>query len=159
GLTRRAAARRLGIPEGTLSSRLARAKGLLRRRLERRGLNISVLAFDRAFTGAAHASTLPVPISLADATVRAAIRVPGGAALAEAASSSTATLARGALRAMLLAKLTGIGLGLTALAIATTSIGALPQALAQVAAPATAKSLSDSVAVARPPSTRRLMLQ
>jgi RNA polymerase sigma factor (sigma-70 family) len=38
GLTRRAAAERLGIPDGTLSNRLARARALLGRRLLRRGV-------------------------------------------------------------------------------------------------------------------------
>ena len=60
GLSRRAAARRLGIPEGTLSSRLARAKELLRRRLGRRGLALSAIALDRALMREAAARTLLV---------------------------------------------------------------------------------------------------
>jgi RNA polymerase sigma factor (sigma-70 family) len=42
GLTRREAARRLGIPVGTLSNRLARAHALLGRRLLRRGVALGV---------------------------------------------------------------------------------------------------------------------
>jgi hypothetical protein len=155
GLTRRAAARRLGIPEGTLSSRLARAKDLLRRRLARRGLVLSALALDRVFAREAMARTFVVPISLADPTIRAATRVAAGAALAEAASTSIAALAQGALKAMLVAKLKGIVLGLATLAIITTGVGVLAQAPAQVGAGGIHKVANDSVAVARPPSRMR----
>ncbi len=48
GLSRHAAAQRLGIPEGTLSSRLARAKDLLRERLARRGLAPSSITLNAA---------------------------------------------------------------------------------------------------------------
>ena len=64
GLDRAAAAADLGIPEGTLSSRLARAKELLRRRLVRRGVALSALGLG---------------IVLAEATARAAVP-PGLAA-------------------------------------------------------------------------------
>ncbi|QJW98821.1 sigma-70 family RNA polymerase sigma factor [Frigoriglobus tundricola] len=59
GHTRRDAARELGLPEGTLSSRLARGRTLLRARLARRGLAPGAL-------GAAVA----VPAPLATATVQ-----------------------------------------------------------------------------------------
>jgi len=153
GLTRRAAARRLGIPEGTLSSRLARAKDLLRRRLMHRQFTLSALALDRAFAREAQARTFVLSLSLVDSTIRAATRVAAGTALAEAASTSIATLAQGVLKAMLLAKIKEFVLGLATLAVITTGVGGLAQGRSQVAAPVTHQGQKSSVAVAQPPST------
>jgi len=153
GLTRRAAAARLGIPEGTLSSRLARAKDFLRRRLVRRGLALSALALERTLTREAQARTFVVPLCLVDSTIRAATRVAAGAALANAASTSIATLAQGILKAMLLAKLKGIVLGLATMAVITTGVGVLAQAPSRVATSGNLQGLQESVAVAQPPST------
>jgi len=64
GLNRREAARELGIAEGTLSSRLARGRKLLRERLQRRGVVPAVVGL-----------TATVPPGLASATVGNAMRV------------------------------------------------------------------------------------
>lgn len=63
GHTRRDAARLLGVPDGTLSNRLARARALLGRRLVRRGVELG---------GLAGLAAVGVPQELMAATVEAA---------------------------------------------------------------------------------------
>jgi RNA polymerase sigma factor (sigma-70 family) len=94
GLSNEEAARRLGCPTGTIKSRLARGRELLRTRLVRRGVMIPGTALVALL--AAHASA--PPRLLADATVRAAIGfalAPGAVAVA---SQRAAILASAVLR-------------------------------------------------------------
>ncbi len=133
GLSRHAAAHRLGIPEGTLSSRLARAKDLLRHRLIRRGLTPSALALNAAL--APEAGAILIPPSLAGSTIQAAACVAAGLSLAEAAPTSVAILTQGVLKAMLIAKFKGLVLGLTVATVVTTGIGVLAQSPGPAASP------------------------
>jgi RNA polymerase sigma factor (sigma-70 family) len=104
GKTQKEAAELLGLPEGTISSRLARGRSLLARRLGRYGMTLSVgsLAAALAETGAAAA----VPTSLVQSTVDAAtLVVAGQVATAGVISIHVATLTEGVLKAMILTKL------------------------------------------------------
>ncbi|HKI18976.1 MAG TPA: sigma-70 family RNA polymerase sigma factor, partial [Isosphaeraceae bacterium] len=125
GLSRREAAIRLGVTEGTLSSRLARAKARLRDRLTRRGLAFSTAILASVLTQDAHALT--VPPALFDSTIRLATLVAAGTSLAGVVSTSVVTLTDGVLKAMLLAKLKVVVLSLAAAALFTTGVGVLAQ--------------------------------
>jgi RNA polymerase sigma factor (sigma-70 family) len=113
GLTRSAAALRLGIPEGTLSSRLASARRLLRERLTRRGVALSVPALAVAL--GRDAAAAGVPVGLVESTVPSAMRIAAGMRTSAAAPVSVATLTQGVLQAMLIKTIQGITLGIVAL--------------------------------------------
>ena len=125
GLSRREAAARLGISEGTLSSRLTRAKSRLRDCLIRRGFTLSAAALAAVLNQDARAVILP-PL-LVDSTIRVATLVAAGSSLAGVVSTSVATLTEGVLKAMLLAKIKFAVLGLVTLAVVSTSVGVLAQ--------------------------------
>ena len=125
GLSRREASARLGISEGTLSSRLARAKSGLRDRLTRRGFALSTAALASALTQDAHAVLLP-PL-LVDSVIHVATRVAARSSLTGVVSTSVATLSEGVLKAMLIAKLKFAFFGLVALSVVSTSVGVVAQ--------------------------------
>ncbi len=125
GLSRREAARRLSVSEGTLSSRLARAKIRLRDRLTHRGLALSAAALASAL--AQDAQALNVPPSLVDSTIRGATLVATGSSLTGVASTAVITLTEGVLKAMLLSKLKFAFLGFVTLALITSGAGVVAQ--------------------------------
>jgi RNA polymerase sigma factor (sigma-70 family) len=94
GRSRREAARQLGLAEGTLSSRLARGRKLLARRMAAHGAAVGAAALTALLAGAARAAC--VPGVLVVSTVGAASgAVPAG----------VAALAKGVMKAMFLSKL------------------------------------------------------
>ncbi len=98
GRSRKEVARQLGIPEGTLSSRLAAARKQLAERLGRRGLVVSTGALAAALPQIASAF---VPVSLVNFTVQTAMLVAAGHAVtAGALSPRVAALMHGVLKAM-----------------------------------------------------------
>jgi RNA polymerase sigma factor (sigma-70 family) len=132
GLSRQEAARRLGIPQGTLSSRLARAKAELRDRLRRRGLAISAISLA---TLATEASATTVPAMLTESTIGAAMCVAAGSSAAGIVPASVVSLTEGVLKAMLLAKLKTI-----VLAVGTTAAVVSGSVVLAQHAPGTANS-------------------
>jgi RNA polymerase sigma factor (sigma-70 family) len=102
--SRHEAAQALGVPEGTLSSRLARARTLLAQRLARR---CPTLTGGALFAGLGpQATAAALPASLVQTTVKAGMRVLGGRALsAGLVSAQVALLSEGVVRAMFLTKL------------------------------------------------------
>src|SRR5262245_35333419 len=78
GMTRREAARQLGIPEGSVASRLARARVLLAKRLAQRGIVFSGGALAAVLSaGSASASA---PSALVASTIKAASLLAAGRA-------------------------------------------------------------------------------
>jgi RND family efflux transporter MFP subunit len=100
GKTGEEAARVLGCPAGTVSSRLTRARERLRDRLARRGFAPAALALA---AGAERASAAPAP-ALIDSTLRAALAFAAGWP-SPTPPARPAVVAEGVIRAMILNKL------------------------------------------------------
>src|SRR5262249_44380635 len=92
----REAASKLGVPLGTLSSRLVTARRLLAKRLARSGLSLSLAAL-------AAVAPAAVPPPLVSETVRAATLVAAGQLAA--VTTPAALLTKGVLKTMLMTKL------------------------------------------------------
>lgn len=103
GVSRREAADRLHISEGTLSSRLARGRSLLRRRLAPY-FGLFTLAMLIALLLRARAPVV-VPPNLVQRTVKAANEAAKIAAPGEASNTVPQALAEGVIKTMLLSKL------------------------------------------------------
>jgi RNA polymerase sigma factor (sigma-70 family) len=134
GLSRSQAAARLGISEGTLSSRLARGKARLRDRLARRGLTLSAAALASGLAGETQA--ILVSPALIDSTIKVAALAAAGSSLTGVVSTSVVTLTQGVLKAMLLSKLK-LGVGIASLALITGGLG-----VAQTPAPSSGQPAS-----------------
>jgi RNA polymerase sigma factor (sigma-70 family) len=131
GLTQEQAATQLGCPLGTVRSRLARARDLLRRRLARRGL--APLAVAGAMGAETASATAPIPPTVPDAmvvsTVKAGAQVGTGRLVAQVTSASIAVLVQQVLRSMVMTKLKTMSLCLMLISLgAFGAILAAPQA-------------------------------
>jgi RNA polymerase sigma factor (sigma-70 family) len=117
GKTRKEVALQLGWPEGTVASRLARARARLAKRLARYGLAVS-----GGFVGALlpeGAASASVPTPLVVSTVKAASLLAAGQAVAGTIPAQVAALMEGTLKAMLLNKV----LKTTTLLLAVVALG------------------------------------
>jgi RNA polymerase sigma factor (sigma-70 family) len=124
GKTRQQVAGQLGLPEGTVASRLARARSMLAKRLAGYGFALSggvlagVLGEKAALAG--------VPDSSVASTIKAAsLFAAGRAATTEEISVKVAALAEGILKTMLLSKLKVATAVLLVVGALTISVGTL----------------------------------
>ena len=120
GKTQKEAAQLLGVPVGTVSSRLSRGRNLLRRRLTRRGL--APPGTELATEPFRDETPTVVPPALVACTSRAAAQFVVQGTLAGTVAAHLATITEGVLKAMLIAKLTSKGIVVSA--ILFLSIGA-----------------------------------
>jgi RNA polymerase sigma factor (sigma-70 family) len=107
GKTRKEVAVQLDCPEGTVASRLVRARTMLAKRLTQRGVAMSAGAL--AVVLAQQAVSAGVPNSVVDSTIKAAALLAAGkAATTGVISVKVAALTEGVMKAMLFTKLKAV---------------------------------------------------
>jgi RNA polymerase sigma factor (sigma-70 family) len=101
--SRKEVARALGLPEGTLSWRLAQAKKMLAKKLSRHGPALSAGAVAAVLSQGAVSAGMPA--SLLMSTRKAGLQLAAGRALSGSVPTKVVALTEGVLKAMLLTKL------------------------------------------------------
>jgi RNA polymerase sigma factor (sigma-70 family) len=121
GMTRKEAARQLGIPEGSVASRLARARALLAKRLNQRGVVFSGGSVAVALSAASASAS--APSALVASTIKAASLLAAGRA-AGVVSAKVAALTEGVVKAMFMTKMKGVLAGVLVVGVTLGGIGA-----------------------------------
>jgi hypothetical protein len=103
GKSRKEVARQLNLREGTVASRLARARTILAKAIARHGLPVSVGALAAVISQ--EAALARVPASLGLSTIKAVISTAAGRAAAGTISTTAVALTEGVLRTMFLTRL------------------------------------------------------
>jgi RNA polymerase sigma factor (sigma-70 family) len=147
GRGRPEAAAALGVKEGTVWSRLARARRLLRQRLTRRGIELAALLAALAVAEGAGAARVPPP--LARVTIRSGLSVAAGDPTAGIVPPHVSVLATGVTRAMDLSRVKIVVIALLVAGLALVGAGAW--ARQALAAPPEAPPAQPAAKPAAPP--------
>lgn len=134
GRSRKDVARQLKIPEGTLSSRLAKGRELLAQRLARHGVALSAGALTAVLAEQASAALMP---GLVASTVQAATLAALGQSAAGLVSAQVVALSQGVMKTMFLDKLKVVSLMFLGVLLGGVGVGlvGLPSPAAIQAAP------------------------
>jgi len=110
GRTHEEAATLLGCPLGTVKGRLALARDMLRKRLERRGLAVPAVALASQLASPDLRAAVPAPLT--QATVRSGLALASAASLmtTPAITTSVRTLTEGVLHAMVVSHLKAVAI-------------------------------------------------
>lgn len=119
GMTRKEAARQLGIPEGSVASRLARARAMLAKRLAKRGVTLPGGAL-AAVLSAGSASSAPP--ALVASTIKVASLLAAGQAVG-VVSVKVAALTEGVVQAMFVTKIKSVLAVVLVAAVAFGGVG------------------------------------
>jgi RNA polymerase sigma factor (sigma-70 family) len=125
--SRKEAAELLGLPEGTVASRLARARAMLANRLIRHGLVLSAASLTSVLSE--NVSSASVPASLMSVTVKAAPVFVAGETAASVFSTGVINLTEGVLKSMFLAKLRLVAVGSLLAGVVCASVAIYPRLL------------------------------
>jgi RNA polymerase sigma factor (sigma-70 family) len=158
GKTQEAARRQLGCPLGTVRSRLAQARKLLRTRLTRRGLTLSVGTL--ATVLAANSAEAALPALLFHDTLRAGLRFaadPTLAGLGSGVSAQAAALVREGMKTMSVTKMK-IGIALFLLVSLVASGAVVLATSAKAGKPNTSAPTAAQIRQGRPPRQDRLQV-
>jgi RNA polymerase sigma factor (sigma-70 family) len=134
GKTRKEAARQLGVPEGTVASRLATARKKLANRLARRGLVLSGVALGSML--AENNASASVPVSVLLCVIKAVSALAAGQwSAAGTLPAKVTALSERVVKTMLLRKLTKVLLAAALFAVGSLAISYGVLALGQSAVP------------------------
>ena len=118
GYTHQEAARFLGWPIGTIKSRQAQGRALLRERLTRRGLGLAVTG--AVIESLRQSAIAAIPNDSRRITVNAAMHQAGRLLTGFVVSTSVLTLTQGVLRAMLWIRIRFLAIAILAIGIASS---------------------------------------
>jgi RNA polymerase sigma factor (sigma-70 family) len=122
--TRSEAARQLGVPEGTVASRLARARTILGKRLARQGVVMSSAALAGALSQ--NVTSASVPTWIVSSTIKLATLSAAGQATGGLISAKVAALTERVLKTLLLTKRNVATALLLAVGLVGAGAGTLP---------------------------------